>query len=83
MKGLLYTTILMSQVVFIRLQGFQEMIYRIAVDDIRYYTDVYPPDPAGNYLCEITFRNGNLLQVRHSCDDVDLNIANSLRSNTQ
>lgn len=62
--------------VFIRLMGFQQMIYRINVDDIRFYTDVYPPDPA--YQCELTFTNGNILQVKHSCDDVDLNISNSL-----
>jgi hypothetical protein len=67
-------------VLFIRLLSYQDLIYRINVDDISYYTEVFPPEPSGQYLCEITLKNGNNLQVKHTCDEVDLNIANSLKS---
>jgi hypothetical protein len=66
--------------VFIRLLGFHDLTYRINVDDIRYYTDMFPADPAYGDICEITFKNGNTLQVKHTCDEVDENINNSLRS---
>jgi len=72
MKATLFT------VLFIRLLSYQDLIYRINIDDISYYTDVFPPEPSGQYLCEITMKRGINLQVKHSCDDVDLNIANTV-----
>jgi hypothetical protein len=41
---------------------------------------MFPADPAYGDICEITFKNGNTLQVKHTCDEVDENINNSLRS---
>lgn len=63
-------------VIFIRLVGFNNQIIRLNVDDISYYTDVYPDQ--GYYYTEITLNGGKTLQVKDNPDEVDLLIANSL-----
>jgi hypothetical protein len=75
--------IALTMIIFIRLLSYQDMIYRINVEDISYYTDVFPAEPSGQFLCEITLKKGTNLQVKHTCDEVDLNIANTLLESTK
>lgn len=69
-------------VVFIRLMGFGESIYRVNLDQILFYTEIYPPEPT--YQCELTLASKEKIAVKDSCDEIDLYIANgTLKGNKQ